>query len=117
MNKKVTNKLTMLSIVAVGMLFIIIGLFYSSFAVVEPVRSISFTFEKLNYSEKESGSWKVEKSAKWTSQGKARITFDIDTILKTEEKNTDIIFVLDISGSMSGEKLERVKQDSIELIN
>ena len=35
----------------------------------------------------------------------------------TEDKDTDIIMVLDISGSMSGDKLlERVKQDSTELI-
>ena len=34
----------------------------------------------------------------------------------TNNQYTDIIFVLDISGSMAGEKLERVKSDSKELI-
>ena len=34
----------------------------------------------------------------------------------TEDRDTDIIMVLDISGSMSGDKLDRVKSDSTELI-
>lgn len=110
------SKLTLLSIVIVGLLLIMTGLLYSSFALQEPVRSISFTSEKLNYNEKVPGSFQVEKSAKWIGQGKAQITFDVDTILKTENKNRDIIFVLDVSGSMEGNKLEKVKQDSIELI-
>ncbi len=112
---KIPNKFVLLSIVVVGLLLTITGLLYSSFALVEPIKTISFTSEKLNYNEKEPGSWKVEKSAEWTSKGKARITFQVDSTLKTENK--DIIFVLDISDSMSGKKLERVKQDSIELIN
>ena len=114
---KIPNKFVLLSIVVVGLLLTITGLLYSSFALVEPIKTISFTSEKLNYNEKEPGSWKVEKNAEWIEKGKARITFQVDSVLKTESKNTDIIFVLDISGSMNGEKLERVKRDSIELIN
>lgn len=117
MNKEVPNRLTLLSITIAGILLIVTGLLYSSFALQEPVRSISFQSEKLNYSEKVPGSWNVKKSAEWISQGRARITFDIDTVLKAENKNEDIIFVLDTSSSMEGNKLEKVKHDSIDLIN
>ena len=114
---KVPNKFVLLSIVVVGFLLTITGLLYSSFALVTPIKSINFSSEKLNYNKKEPGSFQVEKSAEWIGSGKARITFQIDTILKTEDKNRDIIFVLDISGSMSGNKIERVKQDSIGLVD
>ena len=63
------------------------------------------------------GSWHIDKSAKWTGRGKAQVTFDLDTIVKTGENKKDVILVLDISGSMSGEKLERVKKDAEELVS
>ena len=61
------------------------------------------------------GAWKVEKSAKWTGLGEAEVTFDVDTIMKTEVNYKDVIFVLDVSGSMAGEKLDKVKSDASEL--
>ena len=36
--------------------------------------------------------------------------------MKSNTKYTDILFVLDVSGSMDGEKLDKVKADSIQLI-
>ena len=90
----------------------------SSFSLLQPVKSVDIFSQNVSYQNNVPGSWKVTKSAKWTSTGKARITVDVDTIMKTEDKAyKDIIMVLDISGSMYGEKLERVKNDSIELIN
>ena len=86
------------------------------FAELQPVKSVEILSEKSNYNEKEAGSWKIDKSAKWVSRGIAEIKFDLDTVLKTNNKYTDILFVLDISGSMSGDKLSRVKADTIELI-
>ena len=89
----------------------------NAFALLTPVKSIIITSEKTSYENKEPGSWQVEKSSKWIRKGVARVTFDLDTTLMTEDKSTDIIMVLDISGSMNGEKLNRVKEDSIELID
>ena len=86
------------------------------FAELQPVKSVEILSEKFNYNEKEAGSWKIDKSAKWVSRGIAEIKFDLDTVLKTNNKYTDILFVLDISGSMSGDKLSRVKADTTELI-
>ena len=86
------------------------------FAELQPVKSVEILSEKTNFNEKEAGSWKIDKSAKWVSRGIAEIKFDLDTVLKTNNKYTDILFVLDISGSMSGDKLSRVKSDTTELI-
>ena len=62
------------------------------------------------------GSWKVEKSAKWTSSSTAEVTFDVSSLLK-QDKYKDILFVLDTSGSMKGERLEKLKSDTIELLD
>ena len=117
MSKSISNRIIILSIVVVGLLFIMIGLFYSSFALLDPMKSISFTSENLNYDEKDSGSWKIENSAEWIEKGKARITVKLDTIERVRNRNTDMIFVLDISGSMAGEKLSQAKSDIKELFS
>ena len=88
-----------------------------AFAAVDPVRSITITSRNTNYENKEEGSWQVTKSGYWTGYGEAEVTLDVDTSLMTNNQYTDIIFVLDISGSMAGEKLDRVKSDSKELVS
>ena len=80
------------------------------------IRSISME-SSANYENQTPGSWHLEKSAEWTDKGKAKITFDVSSILKKPNNNyKDVILVLDISGSMEGDKLRRVKEDSIELV-
>lgn len=86
------------------------------FAQPQAVKSVEIFSERLDYNEKEPGAWKIDKSAKWVEKGMAEITFDVDTIMKSNTKYTDVLFVLDVSGSMDGEKLNRVKADSIQLI-
>ena len=88
-----------------------------AFAAIEPIESIIIQSEHVNYELKEEGSWQITKSGRWTGYGKAEATLDVDTTLMTNSEYTDIIFVLDISGSMSGQRLERVKSDTKELIN
>ncbi|MBO5138329.1 MAG: BspA family leucine-rich repeat surface protein [Bacilli bacterium] len=80
----------------------------------EEVKSITITQD--GYKTKTPGSFNVNKSADWIGVNKARITFDVDTIIKTSNNYKDIIFVLDISGSMSGDKIEKVKSDTKELV-
>ena len=89
----------------------------TSFGAVNPVKSVIITSENTSYENSEPASWQVTKSGEWTAKGESTVTFDVDTVLKNNNEATDIIFVLDISGSMSGDKLARVKSDSTELIN
>ena len=81
-----------------------------------PVKSVELTSQYTSYANGEEGSWHIDKSAEWVGAGKARITFDVDTIAKTSKKPKDIILVLDVSGSMQGQRLTKVKTDVSELI-
>jgi uncharacterized protein YegL len=105
-------------VVVFGVFVVAVSIFFvgNAFAALTPKKSVIITSKNTSYENSEPGSWQVEKSGKWVSKGKARVTFDVDTTLMTEDRDTDIIMVLDISGSMSGDKLDRVKSDSIELI-
>ena len=103
-----------------GIVFVVSLCLFSfsyAFASTEPVRSITITSRNTSYENSEEGSWQVTKSGYWTNYGEAEVTLDVDTTPMTNHQYTDIIFVLDISGSMVGEKLDRVKSDSKELIS
>ena len=63
------------------------------------------------------GSWHIDKSAKWIGLHKAQVTFDVNSVIKTSDNYKDIILVIDISGSMSGSKLEKAINDSKELVS
>ncbi len=43
------------------------------------------TSKNTSFENKEQGSWKAVKSAKWISKEQAQVTFDIDTTLMTNE--------------------------------
>ena len=90
----------------------------SSFAASTPVEYITFSSKNLNYEKKDEGSWNLVKSAKWLGKGKVRITFNINTnqMLK-DNVYRDVILVVDNSSSMIGEKLNKVKSDSVDLVN
>lgn len=81
----------------------------------EEIKSVGI--ESNDYGSKTGGSWHIDKSAIWTSRTEAKITFDVDTIRKARGEHKDVVLVLDVSGSMHGEKMERVKGDAIELVN
>lgn len=108
-----------LLIIIVLLLFFFLGIILipRAFAQLNTVKSVEIFSENFDYIAKNPGSWKVDKSAKWIDKGEAEITFDVNTIMKTNTKYTDVLLVLDVSGSMDGDKLNRVKTDSIELID
>ena len=95
-----TKEVVVFSIFVVAVSIFFVG---NAFAALTPTKSVIITSRNTSYEDKEPGSWQVEKSGKWVT-------------LMTEDRDTDIIMVLDISGSMSGDKLDRVKSDSTELI-
>ena len=83
----------------------------------EIIKSIELTSQHTSYANNEPGAWNVTKSAEWIGQDKARITFNVDTVTKAaDNKHLDLIIVIDNSGSMSGSKIEQVKQDATGLI-
>ena len=63
------------------------------------------------------GSWHINKSAKWTSPNTAQVTFDVNSVMKTGNNYKDVILVIDISGSMDGDKMTQAINDSKELVD
>ena len=108
------KKCILCSIVLIGLFIVFM---FNSFATLEPVSSITIKSTTLDYSKSEEGSWKYTKTAKWISKGKARINIKLETIEMLKSDYTDIILVLDTSGSMLGDKLVQVQTDINNLIN
>ena len=108
------KKYVISSIVLIGLLIVFISY---SFAALTPIPSITVPSTTLSYAGSEEGSWQYTKSAYWLSKNKARINIKVDTIKKKRADYTDVILVLDTSGSMLGSKLTQVQNDVNELIN
>lgn len=106
-------------VIALSILFVAFLIFFitNSFATLTPTSSITVPSTTLSYSDKEEGSWQFTKTAKWISKGKAEINIKVNTLEKKRNDYTDVILVLDTSGSMIGEKLTQVQNDVNELIN
>ena len=108
------KKYVISSIVLIGLLIVFISY---SFAALTPTPSITVPSTTLSYPNKEEGAWQYTKSAYWISKNKARVNIKVDTIKKKRADYTDVILVLDTSGSMLGTKLTQVQNDVNELIN
>ena len=114
-SKKTIKRRKYILIALIACLFLVIAAIKlpNSFSALSRVDSVEINSN--DYSDK--GSWHIDKSAKWTGQGKAQVTFDVTSISQISNiKYKDIIFVLDVSGSMTGTKLQRVKDDVTELV-
>ena len=116
--KSITRKnpggVMVLGIFVVAFSVFLIG---NAFAALTPVKSIIITSQKTSFEDSKPGSWQVEKSGKWIDKGKAEVTFDVTSTLMKQNEYTDVIFVLDISGSMEGDRISHVKSDMRELLN
>lgn len=74
--------------------------------------------QSSGYSSEEPGSWHIKKAADWQRYGMAKVTLDLDTIFKKGANHKkDVILVLDVLGSMQGDKIRRVKEDANDLID
>ena len=114
-DKLLSNKKYVISsIVLIGLLILFISY---SFAALTPTSSITVPSTTLSYSDKEEGAWQYTKSAYWLSKDKARINIKVDTMQKKKTDYTDVILVLDTSGSMIDTKIKQVQNDVNELIN
>ena len=74
----------------------------TTFSLLQPVSSVEIFSSNVSYPNDEEGSWKVTKSAKWIEEGKARITVDVDTILKTENMSYKDITNIILENSKEG---------------
>ena len=90
---------------------------FNSFAVPTPISSVVVQSVDLSYANSEDGSWQYTKRASWISKGKAKIDINLETLEKSQADYTDVILVLDTSGSMLGEKLSQLQTDVNEFIN
>ena len=97
-----------------------------------PVPSISFSSAHSRYGtnsanpsdlgdtgiQGDPGAWKVDKEAHYVGDNKAKITFNIQSRLKTNTQNKkDIVLALDNSNSVNGERLDRIRRDSANLVD
>lgn len=81
----------------------------------EEIKSVDIPSE--GYQNSTMGSWNVKKSAEWTGPDSAKITFELDSIMKTSSKHRDVIMMLDVSGSMEEDgKIDAVRADTLRLI-
>ncbi len=112
---KLEHKNLIIGCICLGIIAGVFGLFLNSYSIMESIPSISFSSKTLNYQEKNPGSFSVKKSAEWTSTEKAKITFEVDSIRKDDTKNRDVILVLGASDSMQGDKIEKLRNDTISL--
>ena len=96
----------------------IVSLLLNANAQLVPVASVEISSEHTNFENGEAGAWKVTKSAEWTALGKARVTFEVESIMKYDDsKKLDVVMVIDNSGSMGGDKIAQVKTDATDLAN
>ena len=87
------------------------------FAELQPVKSVEILSEKSNFNEKEAGSFKIDKSASFKTIDTCLVTIDLETISKSSDRGQDIVFIIDTSESMTGEKLNMMKIGVINAIN
>ena len=99
-DKLLSNKKYVISSIVLIVLFIVFISY--SFAALTPTPSITVPSTTLSYAGSEEGAWQYTKSAYWLSKNKARINIKVDTIKKKRADYTDVILVLDTSGSMLG---------------
>ena len=71
-----------LSVIGVLLLLLIGYIIYknAAHAALGPGDSLIIKSTTKSYDNREPGSWKVEKTAEWVSDGIAKITIDIDTV-------------------------------------
>lgn len=98
-------------------IFLILGflILNKTLSELKPIPKVTFKSQNLNYDKSEPGSFKIDKSAKWIGDKKAKITLEVNSIAKEQNKNKDVIFAFDVSSTMDNTKLNKIKKDAKEL--
>lgn len=86
-------------------------------AYTEAIKKVEIQSPNNNPNMLEPKSWHIDKSAEWVGYGKAKVTMDLNTAFKKKGSDKkDVVLVLDVSGSMWGDKIDRVKEDASDLV-
>ena len=83
----------------------------------EPIPSIELTSQHTSFASGEPGAWKVNKMAGWTSSSTARIIVDVESLLKSQDEDNDVILVVDNGKSMDSDRLPILKDSLTSFTN
>lgn len=114
-NKK-KIQILMISLIII-MIMTSIAFIRNSKAYPSPNSTIRFSSQKLDYGNKEYGSFEVEKNVEWISTQTAKLKFQIHPISESLSKLTDIIYVMNLSSHSDPEKFQQLKTESINFTN
>lgn len=85
-------------VLILGTMFLLVLIILpSSFAVLQPIKTVEIYSEKLDYKNNEPGAWKVTQNAKWISKDKTKLKIELDSVTTENSKNMDVVFVVDNS--------------------
>ena len=101
-----TNKKSrlLLSIFAVVFAGVIILNVFDNIAKAASIKHIELN-SNASFANHEEGAWKIDETATILSQNKIQVKYDVDSILKGNGKRKDIFVMTDISGSMTGQRI------------
>ncbi len=92
-------------------MMLLISLISVSFAALSATESIDILSEKVNYENKEQGSWKIKKAANWLSKGKVKVTYNIDTKAMIKSEGIDLLLVVNTANSLSDEQFSVMRSN------
>ncbi len=81
----------------------------------QEIRDIVVKSKDHNFDSGEGGSWKLEESARWKDKDIVEVSLNLESKSKINQKSSDYVMVLDISGSMKGERITNLRKDINEL--
>lgn len=114
---EISPKMVYIGVLLFLLAFVIVIL-PSSFATMQPVKSVEMFSEKSSHQNGEAGAWKVTKSATFLNRDEAEISLDIDSIEKRNNIDMDVVFLLDTSSYMKmNDKLDELKEVLARVVN
>ena len=90
---------------------------YSFAANSEAVESVYFDSIVRSYEDNEEGAYRLTATGAWITENQVKATVNVDAIPMEHVENTDVIFVLDTSSSMTGDRLSALQNSMNHVLN